>query len=135
MVTMYAAIWACFIVLFSWHSLCFMQPFCPSIIQHCSTYLTKSLFSPVIVTIVWGQMECSKFDIELNLPIICIFNSFGMSIDVISLYNWYLSIIQSQFGHILFGQICMNTMNRDATFSNLFYINILKLVYFVWHLH
>jgi len=31
-----------------------------------SMYLTKSLFSHVIVTILLGHMECSKFDIELN---------------------------------------------------------------------
>ena len=48
-------------------------------------YLTKSLFSPVIVTILLGHMECSKFDIELNSTSTCIFNSFGISIDVICL--------------------------------------------------
>jgi len=39
----------------------------------------------------------------------------------------YLSIISSNLGHQLFGQISMNKINSEATFQ--------QLVFFVGHLH
>jgi len=73
-------------------------------------YMTKSLFSLVIVTLLWDYMEYSKFDIELNWTIRCIVNSFGMSI--------YAIVIWLILGHILFGQIDMNYKNTGSIWLN-----------------
>jgi len=64
-------------------------------------------------------MECSKFDIELNSTSRCIFISFGTSMDVTYLYDWYLrTIIFKSWPHTLWTNR-YEQINSDSTFQQL----------------